>query len=71
MHTLVCQSCNTPMTGYPGDDICSDCAYPELKHAREAAAAAVGKLHFERTGEKVTFNELARRTMGIVNPAGD
>lgn len=62
---LVCLKCKTPMVGYPGEDICSDCAYPVIKQAREAAAAAMEQDHFARTGNKVPAGELIRQSLGI------
>jgi hypothetical protein len=53
------------MVGYPGDAECSDCAFPALKRASEAAARAVEEGHFQRTGERKTAGELLRRAIGI------
>ena len=61
----VCKKCGQPMVGYPGDDECSDCAFPMLKQASDAAARAVEEAHYERTGERKTCGELLRKTLGM------
>ena len=53
------------MGGYPGDDECSDCAFPMLARASEAAAGAVEEAHFQRTGERKTCGEILRKSLGI------
>jgi hypothetical protein len=61
----VCKKCGQPMVGYPGDDECSDCAFPILKQASDAAARALEEAHYERTGERKTCGELLRKTLGM------
>jgi hypothetical protein len=60
---LTCKKCGCQMIGYPGDDECSDCAWPMLAEARKAAVQGVSDKHFERTGERVNGNELMRRVL--------
>jgi hypothetical protein len=62
----VCKHCGHVMTGYPGDDECSDCAFGGvLGRASEAAAKAVEEGHFKRTGERKTAGELLRKVIGM------
>jgi len=68
-HVMICNKCGEDCCGFPtGDpkeDICSDCAFPALKHASEAAAEAVEINHWKRTGEFKTCGELLRREIGM------
>lgn len=62
----VCKHCQCEMTGYPGDDECSDCAWGGiLGKASEAARKAVEEGHFKRTGERRTAGELLRGVLGM------
>ena len=63
--SCVCKKCECRMVGYPGDDECSDCAFPALARASEAATRAVEDRHFKQTGERKTAGELLRRAIGI------
>lgn len=69
--SCVCKKCGCRMVGYPGDDECSDCAFPMLARASEAAARAVEEGHFQRTGERKTAGELMRRAIGIEESPND
>jgi rubrerythrin len=44
---LICKKCGKKMVGYPGDDECYECAFPEIKkfHESEAYKALCGKVH--------------------------
>jgi hypothetical protein len=53
------------MAGYPGDDQCSDCAWPWIKAAREGAAKAVEDAHFKATGERKSCGAILRKSLGI------
>lgn len=62
----VCKHCGCQMTGYPGDNECSDCANGGVfGRARKAAAEGVEKAHFERTGETKTCGEILRGVIGM------
>lgn len=62
----VCKHCGCQMTGYPGDDECSDCANGGMfGRARKAAAKAVEEDHFKRTGEVKTCGEIFRNMLGM------
>ena len=63
--SCVCKKCECRMVGYPGDDECSDCAFPALARASEAATRAVEDRHFKQTGERKRAGELLRRAIGI------
>jgi len=55
-------------TGNPEEDICSDCAFPALKEASDAAAKSVEEEHFNRTGERKSCGEIFR---GILDRASN
>ena len=59
------QECVGFPTGDPDEDVCSDCAFPELTKAVESAAQAVEELHFKRTGKKKSCSEIFRGILGI------
>jgi hypothetical protein len=62
----VCKHCGCNMTGYPGDDECSDCAFGGVMGKASAAARkAVEEQHFQRTGEKKTAGEIFRSVLGM------
>lgn len=61
----VCKTCKKEMVGYPGDDICSDCAFPSLRKASEAGLKAVEEGYFKRTGKRKKGNEILRNVLGF------
>ena len=62
----VCKHCGCQMTGYPGDDECSDCAFGGiLGRASEAARKAVEERHFQHTGEHKECGAIFRRMLGM------
>jgi len=61
----ICKDCGCRMAGYPGDDQCSDCAWPWIKAAREGAAKAVEDAHFKATGERKSCGAILRKSLGI------
>jgi ribosomal protein L37E len=52
---LTCKQCGHRMIGYPGDDICSDCAFPVSAEAEKAAWDGIG----------IEKQKLARKILGI------
>jgi hypothetical protein len=59
-----CDCCGFP-TGDPDEDVCSDCAFPMLKHASEYAAEAMEINHWRDTGETKSTGELLRKALGM------
>ena len=66
---MICNKCGVNCVGFatgdPEEDICSDCAYPSIKKAREAACEGIEIDHWQRTGEFKTAGELLRKTLGM------
>ena len=61
---MICNKCGEECMGFPtgdsAEDICSDCAFPELARAAEAGRKAVEEQHFKRTGEQKSCGEIFR-----------
>jgi len=72
---MICNSCGQECVGFPTgnpkEDICSDCAFPALKAASEAASRAVEEDYFERTGERKTSGEILRGMLDRWSESGD
>lgn len=62
---FICQSCGCKSIGPPmGDNICYECANGGLfGKASKAALLAVENLHFEKTGEQKSGNEILRELL--------
>jgi hypothetical protein len=61
-----CKKCGAAMVG-EGEE-CSDCAFPALKRASDAAARAVERRHLALTGQHASCGEIFR---GILDRAAN